>query len=159
METAFYHQLHFKKVVEFIWRLPDSNIEAIKKIKNLIQNRNVKKELDDLLKFKILLDNIQEIQSQKLTTNEQYTLIQEVKLVIEGTEYAKEKLERSLDKNENLSHFFRLAKDPIAVCAPLTTVAVESSFSKYVSLYSDKRNRFSDENIEKFIFVHYNNFL
>ena len=106
METAFYHQLHFKKVVEFIKQLPDSNIVAIKKMKILIQNRNVKKELDGLLKFKILLDNIREIQSQKLTTKEQYTLIQEVKLVIEGTEYAEEKLERSLAKNENLSYFF-----------------------------------------------------
>jgi hypothetical protein len=54
----------------------------------------------------------------------------------------------------NSSEFKRKTK-----FAPLVSVEVERSFSKYKSLLSEKRINLTENNIEKFIVIQFNDFL
>jgi hypothetical protein len=75
---------------------------------------------------------------------------------------ALEKLNKSIGKNPDLititsqNDFEHKLK---TLYAPLDSIDVERSFSKYKQLLTDRRTGFTQENIEKMLVIQFNSFL
>ena len=72
---------------------------------------------------------------------------------------ALEKLDNILKKNPDLGYFRSTSLTNEYQYAPLSTVDCERSFSNLSGIITDKRTNLSNENIEKYLFVNYNQFL
>ena len=77
------------------------------------------------------------------------------------TDYALEKLNSSHNKNPDLNKFTDKDNSISFLIntkyAPLTSVDVERSFNVLKNIYTQKRTRLSDENLEKLFVINYNN--
>jgi hypothetical protein len=104
---------------------------------------------------------IEKIQCRNLSVREQLEIFNKVRSELKGD--ALKKLEESLNKNPNLISFtsesnsseFRFK----TLFAPLTSSKVERSFSQYSNIFTLRRNRFKNINIEKYNIIKFNAFL
>ena len=155
LEAAFYYCENFDVICEFINKLVAKN-EAIVELKELLFNPNLRIQITRLIKFKCLTQNIIEIQKQSLPVRDQMKIIKNLQQILSG--FSLKKLNECLSKNPDLKLFIDNLT-PEEFYAPLTTVDVERSFSIYKSLLTDRRMRFSDDNLKKFFFVKFNQFI
>ncbi len=90
-------------------------------------------------------------------------LLNDTKKNLKNVEYAFQKMAKYLKKNPDLLKFTSETNSPEfkrkTKFAPLVSVEVERSFSKYKSLLSEKRINLTENNIEKFIVIQFNDFL
>jgi hypothetical protein len=104
---------------------------------------------------------IEKIECRNLSVREQLEIFNKVRSKLKGD--ALKKLEESLNKNHNLISFtsesnsseFRFK----TLFAPLTSSEVERSFSQYSNIFTLRRNRFKEINIEKYDVIKFNAFL
>lgn len=154
--AALYHRENFAEVKNFMVNL-DENSLAISRVKTLLETKDIEDQLIAIDSFSFLPQWIKKFESQGLSVEEQVQLIEEVEETLE--DFAKEKLKSSLKKNPDYKKFVtnmgyehrRLTK-----YAPLTTVDVERSFSRYKAILTDQRRRLTQENLEKLNVIHFN---
>lgn len=155
LEAAFYYCENSDVICGFINRL-EAKTDSIVELKELLYNSNLRIQISRLLKFKILTQNIKEIQNQSLTVRNQMNIIEKLQKSLSG--FCLTKLNNCISKNPDLDSFLN-DLSPEEFHAPLTTVDVERSFSVYNSLLAERRIIFSYENLIKFYFVKFNQFI
>jgi hypothetical protein len=128
--------------------LPNSS-EAIKSAKSLITSNTLKDSLLDIRDKNHLIKAIEDLQTQSLKVTKQMEIIKSVEQKLSGNSL--EKLRKSLTKNpdlkkltENTDYDFKLKTR----YAPLVSVEVKRSFSKYKDILSDKRHNMTLKTIE-----------
>ena len=103
----------------------------------------------ELRKFVPLIIKLKTIQNNHLSSKHQIDIIAELK-----KDYI---LNKSLSKNTDFS-LFEFNIPSWAEYAPLTTIEPEKCFSHLNSMFTENRTNFTEENIEKFHFIKYNQF-
>jgi hypothetical protein len=161
LETANYYRENFTQMNKFVDQLKsEAKSKSIKKVKNIIQMNAFQDQLLEVGEYKFLTEVITKLQQQNLKMNSQLDLINEVKAKLSG--FAKEKLEKSLFKNPDFKKFTENADFDHRLknsYAPLVSVEVERSFSRYKNLLTDKRQRFLPEKLKINIIIQFNQFL
>ena len=156
LKTGFYYDKHFDIICRFINTIDYKNNKTLNKLKELVQNKELKSQLSDLIKFEIITQSITEIQTQGLSVNKQLNIIKNLKKMLSS--YSLCKLNKCIARNPDLK-CFQTNYPKCYTFAPLTTVDVERSFSILNNILADNRKCFSNDNLEKYVFVKYNNFL
>lgn len=165
--SANYFNDNLDKVEQFITtQLEDEDSEACDNLKNLIaNNRNgLKQELLEVSKYKYVTEAIVKLQKENLTSNQQITIVVEVKnkLKNDDNRYHK-KLHESLKKNPDIIGFNNInqTQDVLnkQVYAPLTSVDVERSFSDLKMILKPQRLSFAMQNLTLYTVIHFNAFL
>jgi hypothetical protein len=108
-----------------------------------------------------LTEALIELQTQGLKLSKQLEILGAVKDQLQGNCLVK--LEKSLRKNPDLKKFIKDDNDYEFRCnikfAPLVSVDVERSFSKYKEILSDKRQNMTKATVEHLNIICFNNFL
>ncbi len=158
LETALFYRENFNQIKEFIESIKsDSKNESTKQIKRLVKEDKFIQELLEIKDYGFLMDSITKLQNPRLRLSEQKKVLDDSLDNLSG--FAKQKLEKCLQKNKDLKPFcensdfeFRSNTE----FAPLVSVEVERSFSQYNNILTDKRHRFTEENIKMQIIIQYN---
>jgi len=156
LKTSFYYEKHFDIICDFIQTVDYKNNKTLNKLKELVQNKELKTQLSDLLKFEVITKSITEIQTQGLSVDKQLNIIKNLEKKL--STYSLCKLNKCISKNPDLK-CFQINYPKCVTFAPLTTVDVERSFSILNNILADNRKGFTNDNLEKYVFVKYNNFL
>ena len=149
LKTAEFYRKNIDLIKSFVNSLnTDSNNKSTNALKSLIDSNEFMSEPFAITEYNFLIDSIDKLLNTGLTLAEQKKILDESLNRLKG--YAKEKLKKCLDKNIDLKTFcdnpdieFR----KLTIFAPITSLEVERSFSKYKNFLTDKRHRFTEENI------------
>jgi hypothetical protein len=141
--------------MDFITTLPN-DCQAIINIKNM-NKEELENQLISMKDYSFLPKLIEKLETQGLGVDKELKILEEAKEKL--TDFAKEKLIKSLDKNPDLKKFtenrnYDHRKN--ILYAPLTTVDVERSFSLYKNILTDRRHRLTESNIEKLNVIYFN---
>jgi hypothetical protein len=161
LETANYYRENYTKVKRIVDSLKsDTKSKSIMNLKKLINDKLLQDQLLEIKEYIFLTQIITQLQEQNIKLGKQKSLLEDAKCKLTG--FAREKLDKSLSKNPDLETFcnnndydHRL----ITEYAPLVSVDVERSFSKYKNLLTDKRQSFLPENLKINLIIQYNKFL
>lgn len=177
--AVFYAEnfLEFKSVVLKIAEVDDAL--CVQKVHELLKTTNTGKDLAFIYaNCKFLLKIIEDLERRGIALSENINIIDNLKTHVnqipgEKGNLLKNKLKHILEKNPGLADLCKINKilqgdevdvmeeiEPIALSsfkyAPITSVDVERSFSKYKTLLSDKRYNFKEVNFEMLLVVNYN---
>jgi hypothetical protein len=140
LKAAFYYAENYIKIKDFINDLPNSS-EAMKSAKNLITSNTLKDSLLHIRDKNHLIKAIEDLQTQSLKVTKQMEILKSVEQKLSGNSL--EKLRKSLTKNpdlkkltENTDYDFKFDTR----YAPLVSIEVERSFSKYKEILSYTQN-------------------
>jgi len=161
LETSFFYAKNFDKMCLFIEQLRETKNKSIIKLKKLIENQKqeIRDEIKGLTAFEILTDSIIQIQKDDLSVDKQIKIIKSIHSHLKDTPYALNKLKSSLTKNPDINYFNSNNVSNVYKYAQLTTAPVERSFSRLNNMITDQRLGLTKANIEKYLFVNYNQFL
>lgn len=161
LNAAFYFNTNFDLIKLFVQQLDEGENEACDQLKKMVNSSVLKKELLEISNYEYLVAAINTLQDPNLTSASQISLIESIRNKLTG-EYLK-KLEDSLRKNKDYGDFNSLAQNQTILVqqryAPLTSVDVERSFSKFKAILKPNRESFTFENLSKYTIVNYNSFL
>jgi len=158
-KSVFFYLDNFEKVSDFISKLPDDS-KAIRDAKKLFRKQSVQNDLLFLNQYRFLHEEIEKLETRKLKLETQLEILNSVKSKLEGEPL--QKLEESLIKNPDFIKFTanqELEHRLKTLYAPLVSVEVERSFSKFKLLLSDKRHNYTIENIAMLNIIQFNAFL
>jgi len=158
--TASYYFENYEIVKKFIKNELKATSGAAQKLKKLIENTTLEDELFYVNEFAFIPKTITKLEEQSLKKSEQFEILNETKSKLKDEALAK--LSKSLEKNPDILEFvnnmeFTFRKK--TMYAPLTSVDVERSFSIYKNILSDRRQRLTTENIEKYNVIEFNKYL
>ena len=160
LEVCYFYAENYDIICKFINELSHKN-KALSDLKVCIEDKDLKVQLNNLLKYKLLTQSITAIQKDSLTINDQIQminkLIQHFKSI--NDKACLSKLKKSLSKNTDFLLYLNQKYDPIEKYSPMTTVWVEKSFSTLKFMLTDRRLSLKTDNIEKYLFVQYNHVL
>jgi hypothetical protein len=161
INAAVFYCENFQKVQIFIDTLPLSDdAAAVVQARTLVEDERLKDELFCVATFKFLTTGIERLEQQGLTKEAQWSIYREVEQFLDGS--AQHRFSSNLSRNPDVKSFATEA-DPEKRLktrfAPLVSVDVERSFSLYKHILSDRRMKFSMQNIEMFNVIAYNKFL
>ena len=159
-----YHIEHgrWEKVKKFFLDCKfDSNVSPAQlgTMKKILSGTKLESDFIAVSRYVGIPDIITKLEARDLTADDQFKLLNQVKDIIAGSEF-ESKLTASLFKNPDLISFFsnqnsltdRLNK----VYCPINSCDVESSFSSYKSLLSDKRRLLSPVNLKMMMIIKFN---
>lgn len=159
LAAAYYYAENFDKIFEYIDKLSDKSA-SIQRAKTIFKDPKIKEDLVKIMDYKFLTESIVKLQEQGLSVKKQILILETVLSKLD--EPFKEKLLKCIEKNPDFKIFksdttceFKLKTK----YAPLVSVDVERSFSKYKAILRDDRMSFTQDNIEKYLIVNYNSFL
>jgi len=156
LTTAFYYSENYDKIYEFISSQTCKN-KSFQKLKRLIASEIVRKQMIEIQKYKFLPKSITRLENPKLSYTEQWEIIKDAKINLEGEPL--KRLEESLSNNPDLLSFISdntFSFKYKAQFAPLVSVDCERSFSILKFLLSDKPNM-TIINLEMQNIIRYNN--
>lgn len=156
INAACFYGKNFTKVQKFIEKL-GCDTQKITTLKDLIKETNFKKEMVFVQDYFFLVETILKLEEQLLMKSEQYAIIQDVKTKLKGKPL--EKLEESLSKNPDIEAFVNSNEIEFTIntkYAPLTSVDVERSFSKYKAFLASNKLKFKEANIERHLIIQCN---
>lgn len=147
----------------FIKYIPTSKSEALEDMKKLLTNENKLKALEDELfsvkTFIPLAGMIKRIQNSKISMEDQLKIMIEARTLLYSTSVYK-KFKDTISGNPDLKTYTCNSVGLVARLrrkyAPLTSVSVERSFSKFNAFYRNNRTHMLTENIVNHIIVNYN---
>lgn len=159
LETALFYSENLDLIRLFVADIkPNLKNKSSLKLKKLINEEQFLKELSTVSQFKVLIESIDNLLISGHKLSEQKDTIDNTLNLLNG--FAKEKLTNCLSKNKDLSSFCENQDMAhLKTYAPITSVAVERSFSLYKNILTDRRHRFTDDNIKFHIICQYNSFL
>lgn len=178
LNAATFYALHFTSIKELIMDLEEVNNQAIKKCQALFKKETLGAELAFIQSnYEFVSRIILNLETQGMPLNESVGLIEEFQTGVKKVngkvgQIINKKFYEVLEKNHGYILLSKTAKiiggylsDQINIepnliskfkYAPITSVDVERSFSRYKQILSDRRRNFLVENIEKYIIVNYN---
>lgn len=184
LKAATYFCEHIEIVKTIIMGLNKDDSTSIEKAQDLMSDENVKRNLIYInANFGTLADSITKLETSGLSLYDSIRIIQDIDIKIEsaavnriGNEI-KNKFKAVLDKNTGFHTMSTISKilngeeasrecfpddmsgDDLAHFrfAPITSVDVERSFSKYKYLLTDNRQSFTFDNIKNALIVQCNN--
>jgi hypothetical protein len=160
LNTTPYYAKDYSLICCFINNL-ENNSKAIRNIQTLISLNDLSDSLIEISEFTFLTHSITKLEGQGLRLKEQIEILDCVKSKLKGKPL--EKLEKSLNKNPDFLKFTNPDNDhdfKIQIkFAPLLSVDVERSFSNYKSILTDRRHNLTEDIIEHFNVINYNEFL
>ena len=165
LKTAEFYVKNYDVVKNFVLQyVPDSESQAFDILHHIVLNQDeiVQQQLLDIRKFFPIPPAITALETRNLTMNEQLSILEGVKTLIQGHKSLEFKLTESLRKNPDLISFTsseKLSEKIEREYCPLVSVDVERSFSKYKHLLSPKRLSLSTENIKNLMLIQCNSFL
>jgi len=113
-----------------------------------------------ILDYNFISDALIKLQTESLKTSEQIAILNNVKEKLSGKFL--NKLQKSLQKNPDLEKFLNIENmydfKVKTKFAPLVSVDVERSFSKYKEILSDKRQNMTTKTIEHLNVTCFNKF-
>lgn len=147
---------NFISVKFFIENLKDDKSRALNQAKELINSDTFNREIVALQKFRFMPKIIKKFQSESLSIEQQFHLIQDAKSNL--SDIYLDKLNDYLDNNSGFQNIQKLdvPTRKLFFFAPLTTTDVERSFSVYNDLLTNKRHRLNEESIQKYMICLYN---
>lgn len=179
MAASFFAD-HFDNFAELVSELPNDS-EHVSKLKTLILKDNLPTDLAFIRTYLAFLpDKITKLETRGLALHAQVEIIEEVQRkiqIIPGLRghLLQKKLNDVLSKNvgftslQELSHSLidtsgqistSISRNPRVLSAynfaPLVSVDLERSFSAYKLILSDRRQKFTQENLEKHLIVMHN---
>lgn len=163
LKAASYFNQHYDAIKMYVDQLGEEESQPCFKVKKLFSGErcNLKKELLSATKFDFLVSAITELQDPNLTSERQIEIIVHVDSQLQGN--LKEKLRQLLQKNPDFKDFNCLSQSQTTLTnqryAPLTSVAVERSFSQHKAILRPNRESLLFENLSKYAVVHCNSFL
>jgi hypothetical protein len=161
METALYYRENYTLIKNFVDSLnSDSKTYSTKKIKCLINNSEFKNQLFGINDYKIIVESINRLLDPHLSLAEQKSIIDNTFIQLNG--YPKEKLEKVLKKNKDLESFCNnedFEKRCLTAFAPIVSVEIERSFSRYKHILSDRRHSFTENSLKMQLIIQFNEFL
>jgi len=160
LNGCLYFADNFSKIEEFVNCLTESS-KAIEELKHLLCNNDLHRQLIELRYYDFIPQSIEKLESSSQTVQEQMEIVLQVKEKLKGCVLTK--FESCLVKNPDLVAFVSNTqtfdhKSKI-VYAPLNSVDVERSFSRYKNILRDNRTAFTTERLEKYNIIHCNAFL
>ena len=123
-----------------------------------INNKYFHDQLNFVHNHYFLVLSITQLKSQNFPLEKQIEIIDEVRNKLSSI-YS-EKFKKILNKNPDYFQMIKDIKDdylPINKYLPLTTYSVERSFSYLKLLLEPNRTSLSEENMEKYLFIFFNN--
>ena len=165
LNAAKYYMENFDSIEHFILNYkPDSHSEAFKNLRRMLTSeaKIIKKKLFELRNLHEISDHIRKLESRKLSSKDQLDVIEDVKILLADHPRFKLKLDQSLEKNPDLLAFHsdQSMKNLIdREYAPLVSVEVERSFSRFKNLLTAKRLNLTQDNIRHLMLINYNSFL
>ena len=181
LTKAIYHATHFESLKKVIFKLEDDCF-AITECKKLIMNSRVINSLAYIkANFSNIVDSITELEGRNSYLGDSLEIIEKIRKSLmclndeKGSKICK-KFETILTKNpgfQDISNFAKILNgeemeidllfSPIDISsfkyAPVTSCDVERSFSRYKAILRDNRCSFSDENLQKYLFINCNSCL
>lgn len=184
LSAANYYCEHFETLKEIILGLNREDATSIEKAQDLMDDCDLKSDLIYIYSnFGTLSDSITQLETFGLSLHHSIKIVQDVENKIQQAgnrvgQDIKNKLKSVLDKNTGFKTMTTISKilngekvsnqnfpddlnnSDIAhfQFAPITSVDVERSFSKYKNLLSDNRRSFTIENIKHALIVQCNKF-
>lgn len=158
LEAAIYYTDNFEHIMKFISKLStlkDKKTKSIIALEKLLSNKVLHDELIKIKKHKVLIANLKQLESQRLPVKKQLSYLQEVLSYIEDAPL--EKIMESLRKNSDFYEFIAYNKSfdhkNKIEFAPLVSVDVERSFSKYKLLLAPNRMSLNEESIKMMMII------
>ncbi len=154
---------NFIKIKNFVKILSEKyDTTANKSAWSNINHENLTDEINLVHSLKFIPDAILELESEKLSTEEQGNILKVVKEKLHPYPLYLERFIQILDRNPDIEFFLKFSllksndEEKHYGFVPLTTVSVERSFSKYKDILTDKRKKLTIENLEKYLFIYFN---
>ncbi|KAL4097204.1 hypothetical protein QTP88_022015 [Uroleucon formosanum] len=183
LDAANYYCENYEVIKNIIKKLDENDASSIKKAKDIFNNPNLKATLafissnysflstyitrlekqnmmlsESISIVKIVKEKLQNPQGEKgkaiykklenvLSKNKGFEIIEQISNILEGIDNSMENLE---DLNVSDLKFYKFA--------PVTSVDVERSFSRYKNVLANNRRSFTFENIRKILVIQCNSF-
>jgi len=173
IEAVQYYAKNFEMVKRFVMELPN-DAACIETAKEVLHQEGIVEGLVTIVNnYSCLCKAIKEMEKDSIQLSHQVQIVENLKAQLPPLSCAKTKLENVLSKNPGY-HMIKKMADVLSGCsktltksfgptdilafkyAPLSSAWAERSFSKYRDLLTDKRTRFSEENLAKHLFVQMN---
>jgi len=159
LSTCFFYAENFDKIKEFIVNLKGKS-KCIIKAKKYASCNSIQEKLINLMQYKFLPSAIKRLENSNLKLEEQLNIIEEIKSKLSGS--ALQKLNSLLSKNPDFDKFTSRENSfehkLKTSYAPIVTVDVERSFSRYKRILEIRPNLLM-ENTEKLNIIEFNNYL
>lgn len=178
LNAVKYYCENFEKIKDVVSTLDSTSAVSIQKVKHLLNMDDIKNNLIYIsVNFGFLEDTIKQLETRKMTLVQSLELIEEAEKCIEQVQgplgvAVKEKMHSVLHKNPGLD-CPKLIRDthcemngvifPAELTAldianmkfaPITSVEVERSFSRYKSVLRPNRRSFNFENLSMYMVSH-----
>uniref|UniRef100_A0A2S2NDW7 DUF659 domain-containing protein n=1 Tax=Schizaphis graminum TaxID=13262 RepID=A0A2S2NDW7_SCHGA len=183
LEAANYYCEYYEVIKNIINKLDENDASSIKKAKDIFNNPDLKANLAFISSnYSFLSTYITRLEKQNMMLSESISVVKTVKEKLQSPQGAKgkaiyQKLENVLSKNEgfkiiekisnildgidnSMEHLENLQVNDLKFYkfAPLTSVDVERSFSRYKNLLANNRRSFTFENIRQILVTQCNSF-
>lgn len=161
LNFSIYLSVNYNKICKFYSYLVEKRGNKYKRDLDLIKSETFISELKLIKKHEIIIQSITKLESDTISTEEQIIIFKEAISVIDE-EIIKIKLNCLMEKNPDLHFFIKydsmraVENDKKYAYVPLTTAAVERSFSNLKFILDDKRKSLTVENIERMLFLYFN---
>lgn len=158
IQCCVFYCENFDKISRFVDALPNDS-KAVGLLKQ-ISVADVQDELFNITTYKSIPDAITALEEDGLSKDRQWEIFSGIRDKLDGL--AKQKIEQSLANNPDLIEFTTRVDLPFRQhtrYAPLVSVSVERSFSRYKSILTDRRESLTFDNIEKYNVISFNKFL
>lgn len=179
LDAAVYYSIHYKKIVDIIKTFTSEDCSAIRATESVVSNELFEDLLCIKNNFACVSKTIKSLESKNMKLSDSLKLLEELCNKINNaaagpiTNKIQCKLKSVLDKNPgykvmvNINNTLQsVNKGPSHsqqdldlqdfMFVPLTSCAVERSFSEYKHCLSDSRRRFTFENFKQYIVVYCN---
>jgi hypothetical protein len=161
LEFAIFLYRNLDGCLKFLEALP-KELFGVDKIISAIKSKLFEKEIRVVYEHSFLVEAIKSLESSHLSTEQQISIMLEVRNKVYELSLFKKRIDQIFAKNPDFNYFenFNELKcpksDKIFSYVPLNTVFVESSFSSYRYLLSDRRYNLTVENLERLLFLYLN---
>ena len=185
IDAASYYCNHFKIIGRVIDMLTENDAESIKKCKQILKSNNLEANLVFILSnYGFISSSITRLETQGVALTEFIKIIKIAKehlhsAKIQGSAQAKaidEKIKKVLEKKVGFDQLLKISNIlngqdesmdglpadisssdlPFFKFAPISSVDVEHSFSKYINILADNRWSFKFPNLRKYLIVQCN---
>lgn len=181
LQAVDYYAEYFDEVKLVVDALDSNEAVSVAEVQNNFSNTDVRNQLTYIkANFSNVPKAIQQLECRTLTAPESWTIFCNAVQSLPNTEVVQEKLKSVLDRNRGLQCLVPIlliidpSCSPLSIVsdqqapnlqpaalaaykfAPLTTVDVERSFSRYKNVLRSNRHGFTKENLRKYMIVHAN---
>lgn len=136
------------------------NGERIKALKELVENQEFQEQIIHVENYASLLEMITEMETESMSIEQQLQMLETFRMTIKDNKVYRTKLKNSLKKNPDIDCFVNSTDIEFIVktkLAPLTSVSVGRSFSRYRAFMTDEKQSMLPKSIKRRMIAMCNN--